>query len=382
MDDFHWMVGEENSDPVVWYQGRQVRVDQMQTTGHMRHMEDDLATIRSLGVRLVRYGINWRRAEPARGEYVWDLWDRAFAAFDELELDMVVDLLHFGVPDWMKGISDPQLPTYFMRYAEAFVARYPQAHWFTPVNEPFITAHFSTGIGIWNDSTSDESTFVRTLAQLCLADLLASAAIRADRSATFVHSEAFGHDLPAKDTEIDRSEAERANAFRLLSFDFRYDRIPDECISAAVESLDDALLTGIKDLSFREGVIAGHDYYPVSGLPNLSYSTMARNFHARYAVPFMIGETSNLGLDPSEGPRWLISLFEEGCGLRVSGLPFLGICWYSRGDQHDWDTTLTAPINQVTEVGLFDMDRRPRPAAATFRSLVERPVPSIMSAAP
>lgn len=52
----------------------------MQSTGHFDHLESDLADIGSLGVRLVRYGMSWRRAEPEEGVFSWQLWDRAFAA--------------------------------------------------------------------------------------------------------------------------------------------------------------------------------------------------------------------------------------------------------------------------------------------------------------
>ena len=46
-----------------------------------------------------------------------------------------------------------------------------------------------------------------------------------------------------------------------------------------------------------------------------------------------------------------------------------GICWYSRGDQYDWDTALVEPVGKVTEVGLFDAERRPRPVAAAYAQL-------------
>ena len=41
----------------------------------------------------------------------------------------------------------------------------------------------------------------------------------------------------------------------------------------------------------------------------------------------------------------------------------------SRGDQVDWESMLTVPVGAVTEVGLFDMDRRARPVAAAYGAL-------------
>lgn len=49
--------------------------------------------------------------------------------------------------------------------------------------------------------------------------------------------------------------------------------------------------------------------------------------------------------------------------------PVRGVCRYSRGDQYDWDTALVEPVGRVTEVGLFDAERRPRPVADAYARL-------------
>src|SRR5688500_6490134 len=107
------MVGEESSDPVVSFEGRRVRVDQMASTGHLDRIEDDLADIRAVAATHVRYGANSRRAQPEPGRFVWDRWDVALAACARRGLEPVVALLHFGVPDWLDGIADPRLPDAF-----------------------------------------------------------------------------------------------------------------------------------------------------------------------------------------------------------------------------------------------------------------------------
>jgi hypothetical protein len=56
--------------------------------------------------------------------------------------------------------------------------------------------------------------------------------------------------------------------------------------------------------------------------------------------------------------------------MRDRGLPVRGLCWYSRGDQYDWDTALSQPVGRVTEVGLFDAERRPRDVASAFAALL------------
>lgn len=361
--EFIWAVGEESSDPLVPFEGKRVRIDQMETTGHLGRLESDFADIAELGVRYIRYGINWRRTEPEQGRFEWSLWDRAVSAAERLQLELIVDLLHFGVPDWLSGVGDPRLPQAFLRYSEAFLSRYPQPRWFTPVNEPYIAALMSCKLGFWNEAERSEVAFITALARLLLADGIVGAAIRADRPARFLHAESFGP------PDLD----ERRAARRLLSSDLRYGVEPLEVVGASLDLLDDRLRADVAEVATTEGVVAGHDFYPASGAAAGDYPELARWFHDRYQVPFMVAETSNLGLDPSEGPSWLEDLFDGVSGLREEGRPCIGICWYSRGDQHDWHTGLIRPLGEVTPVGLFDIERKERPAAAALRKLVRGP---------
>ena len=100
-----------------------------------------------------------------------------------------------------------------------------------------------------------------------------------------------------------------------------------------------------------------------------AYEREARSWFARYDRPFWVAETSNLGLDVADGPVWLDRLVATLDRLRADGLPVHGLCWYSRGDQYDWHTMLTRPLGEVTEVGLFDAGRSPRPVAGAFARL-------------
>ena len=130
-------------------------------------------------------------------------------------------------------------------------------------------------------------------------------------------------------------------------------------------------------------IIAGHDLYPVSVTAHgtraqrpltiadrvAAYETTAAAWHDRYQVPFWVAETSNLGLPVDDGPAWLDALVAGLDRLTAAGRPVRGLCWYSRGDQYDWHTALTKPVGEVTEVGLFDAERRPRAVAGAYSTL-------------
>ena len=85
--EFVYSVGEEGSDPIVDVQGLPFRHDQYAQSGHYHNMTQDLRAIAGLGVKVVRYGMPWRRAEPHDGEYDWSLWDRALEAIARVRAD-------------------------------------------------------------------------------------------------------------------------------------------------------------------------------------------------------------------------------------------------------------------------------------------------------
>lgn len=385
--------GEEASDPIVSHDGHDVRVDELAASGHLDRQDGDLADVAALGVEFWRYGMPWRLTEPEPGRYEWTLWDRALEACDRHGLTPIVDLCHFGLPDHYEGFRDPAWVDGFTHYVEAFLARYREPLFFTPVNEPVITAMFSTHLGMWNDRLASRSDYMATLANVTLANLEALDRIDSDRRGWWIGAEGFTCHITTTDEDV--AAAEEARALEQLVWDLHLGVEPPASVADVHEVVDDRIITRIASLAGRfpaERTIAGHDFYPISvtvhdadaarGRPATTprpqptitdrvdaYDVEARRWYARYNRAFWVAETSNLGLDPMRGTEWLDTLVACLDDMAADDLPVRGICWYSRGDQYDWHTALTVPIGEVTEVGLFDAYRRPRPVAAAFGEL-------------
>lgn len=381
--------GEEGSDPLVLHEGRVVRVDQYRASGHLERLDADLADVAGLGVKVWRYGMPWRLTEPEPGVYDWTLWDRALEACRRHGLDPVIDLCHFGLPDHHGGFCDTTWVDDFARYVDAFLARYPEPRWFTPVNEPGITAMFSALLGMWNDRLASEGDYFVALGNVVLANLEALARIRADRDGWWIGSEGFGCDLADADDEAGIRAATRARDLQQAVWDLHLGLAPRGGAARLTDVVADSIQSRIEALVGvvpPDRIIAGHDIYPVSvtahgtraGRPLSiadrvrAYEDEATAWHERYQVPFWVSETSNLGLAVDQGSEWLAALTASLDTLSASGLPVRGICWYSRGDQYDWDTALMSPIGTVTEVGLFDAQRHPRPVAQHYATLARR----------
>ncbi len=379
-------VGEEGSDPIVLHEGERVRVDQYAASGHYDHLDADLADVAALGVRVWRYGMPWRLAEPSPGVYDWTLWDRALDACRRHRLEPVIDLCHFGLPDHHAGFCDAGWVDGFERYVKAFLARYPEPRWFTPVNEPGITALFSARLGMWNDRRATEDDYFTALANITLANLEALRLIRADRDGWWIGSEGFGCHLTDPGDGAGLLAATDARDLEYAVWDLHLGVAPRGIASRLIEVVSPAILERIEALAGvlpADRIVAGHDIYPVSVAAHgtraerpvtlvdriAAYEATATSWYERYQAPFWVSETSNLSLPVEQGAEWLEAMAASLTSLGERGLPVRGICWYSRGDQFDWDTALTMPVGSVTEVGLFDAERKARPVAAAYAAL-------------
>ena len=301
---------------------------------------------------------------------------------DEMEIEVIADLCHFGVPDWLGGFQDPAFPVLFADYARAFARRYPWVRYYTPVNEIFICASFSALRGFWNEQLQSEAAFVTALRNLCMAHELAVEAILAERpDAIIVQGESLEHFHPAgRNAE---HHAQRENAFKNLSLDLTLGR---ELAPGMAGFLNENGVSS-NDLSFfREKRARGQrwlglDYYPTcehrvastgrttTRWKGHGFYSLAKEYYERYRIPLFHCETnrvSRLAVD------WLHQQFNEVMALRASGIPIHGFTWYSLTDQIDWQHGLRVERNDLHAVGLYDLDRRIRPVGIAYRDLIAR----------
>ncbi|HYZ34943.1 MAG TPA: family 1 glycosylhydrolase, partial [Crenalkalicoccus sp.] len=217
---FLFGTGIENSAPVI---AEGFRRDQMAECGHYDHWREDFALVRELGCDMLRYGPQLHTTLRGPGRHDWSFADETLPALRALGIVPVVDLCHFGVPDWIGDFQNPDFPPLFADYARAFAARFPWVQLYTPVNEMLITAVFSAKYGWWNEQLSSDRGFVTALKHAVRANVLAMEAILAVRpDAIFVQSESteyFHADSPAA-----IGPAECRNAERFLSLDLNYGR--------------------------------------------------------------------------------------------------------------------------------------------------------------
>jgi beta-glucosidase/6-phospho-beta-glucosidase/beta-galactosidase len=381
---FMFATGIENSIPTI-NNGR-TRIDQMEKCGHYTHWRTDFELLDDLDIQVLRYGPPLHTTYIGPGRYDWSFADMTFAEIRRRNIIPIVDLCHFGVPDWIGNFQNPDFPDLFAAYAEDFARRYAWVQLYTPINEMFICAQFSAAYGWWNEQLRSDQAFVTALKHIVKANVLAMERILKVRpDALFIQSESSEYFHAENPAAI--KPAEIMNARRFLSLDLNYGRRLD---SEMYEFLMDNGMAReeyhffLSRSSLRHHCIMGNDYYVTNehrvsadGATRAAgdvfgYDEITRQYYDRYRLPVMHTETNLMeGPTGQEAVDWLWKQWANVLHVRNTGVPIVGFTWYSLTDQVDWDVALREENNRVTPVGLYDLDRNIRPIGRCYKHLID-----------
>jgi beta-glucosidase/6-phospho-beta-glucosidase/beta-galactosidase len=102
-EDFLWATGIEDTFVPQTRPGHRA-LDEYQLMGHYEHWRQDLALVRDLGLKMVRWGVPWYRLEPFQpGEFDWRWTDQVIPYMvHDLGITPIVDLMHYGCPFWLR----------------------------------------------------------------------------------------------------------------------------------------------------------------------------------------------------------------------------------------------------------------------------------------
>jgi beta-glucosidase/6-phospho-beta-glucosidase/beta-galactosidase len=379
---FMFATGIENSAPTI-NNGR-TRIDEMEKCGHYKHWRTDFELVRDLDISFLRYGPPIHTTFLGPGRYDWEFADLTFEYLKQHEILPIVDLCHFGVPDWIGNFQNPDFPELFAAYAAAFARRFPWVQLYTPVNEMYICATFSASYGWWNEQMTSDQAFVTALKHIVKANVLAMGRILDVRpDAIFIQSESSEYFHADNPKAI--KPAEIMNARRFLSLDLNYGRRVD---SEMYEFLLDHGMTREEyhffiDQSLRHHCIMGNDYYVTNehrvaadGSTRAAgdvfgYDEITRQYYDRYRLPVMHTETNiSEGPNGDEAVEWLWKQWSNVLRVRNNGVPIVGFTWYSLTDQVDWDVALREERGTVNPLGLYDLDRNIRAVGKAYKQLM------------
>src|ERR1700712_2852644 len=96
---FMFATGIENSTPMI-NNGRK-RIDEFEKCHHYTYWRKDFELVKEMGIQFLRYGPPIHRTFISQGKYDWSFADATFGYLKQLQIVPIVDLCHFGVPDWI-----------------------------------------------------------------------------------------------------------------------------------------------------------------------------------------------------------------------------------------------------------------------------------------
>ena len=395
-DAFWWATGIEDTfitapDPKT---GR--TLDEYELTEHYRRWRSDLDLMAELGVRAARYGVPWHRIQPEPGRWEWAHADEPLERLLELGIEPQVDLVHYGLPGWIEGAwLHPDYPARVAEYAARLAERFKgRIRWYTPLNEPRVTAWYCGRLGWWPPYRRSWRGFVAVTLAIAAGIEATVAALRA------VDAEIVAYHVDATDLyETDDPELEPTTMRRrdivFLALDLVAGRVDDrhplhawlrehgasdETLGRLIAGATPPEVIGLnlyplftrkKVLRDTRGRLRIRMPYTEEGL----VEGVARAYWRHFGLPMMISEIATSG-SIARRLRWLERSVGAVRGLRSEGVPLVGYTWWPMFAlvTWAWRQGRRSVADHLMQMGLWDLDaelnRKPTALVDAYRAVV------------
>ncbi len=310
------------------------RLDLLAATGHDRLAATDYAALRAHGIRAARDGVRWHLCEPEPGRLDWSTLRPMLHAARAAGVDVVWDLCHYGVPDWLDVFS-PAFPGSLARFAAAVAALVRDeggAPFFCPVNEISFWAWAGGEVGRFGPFALGRGDELKR--QLVRAAVAATRAVRAtDPRARFITAEPLIHVASGTGDPAHDAEAEQHRLTQFAACDMLCGRVAPE-LGGGPDVLD---LVGVNFYPDNQWYL-GNYTIPLGHHAHRPLSEMLAEVAARYDRPILVAET---GAEGAGRAAWLHYVGAEVRAAQARGVPVDGICLYPVLDYPGWEDDRT-----------------------------------------
>lgn len=394
---FFWLSGIEDTFITAPCEKTTRTLDEYELTGHYRAWRSDLALFDELALRAVRYGIPWHRIQPSPKTWNWQWAERPLERLLELGIEPIVDLVHYGLPGWIdRAYLHPDFDRYMAEYAFRVAERFRGSiRWYTPLNEPRITAWYCGKLGFWPPFARGWRGFAQIAMQIARGTVRTVSAVRqVDASIVFLHVDAT--DVYESSHETTRHEARLRERLVFLPLDLVTGKVTPAhplCAWLRAQGVSESELEALSAHAVDLDVV-GVNMYPLFSRKVLSrskhglrarmpYATaevlerIVRRYWQRYRRPIVISETASEG-SVRRRRAWLDDSVHAVKRLRARGIPVLGYTWWPLFALVTWayrqgDKSLDEYLKQM---GLYDLKpvngrlvRVPTPLVQAYRAL-------------
>jgi beta-glucosidase/6-phospho-beta-glucosidase/beta-galactosidase len=320
-----------------------VRLDLIRATGHDRHALRDYRLCADLGFKTIRDGLRWHLVEKSPGRYDWSSWQPMLEAAEQIGLQVIWDLFHYGSPDCV----DQATPDFAKRFTD-FVLAAIEVQQTVTGRPPLVCPLNEINFLSW---AVDDGYFPRVgpkqrgwfKHQLVRTAIMASKAIKQRwPKSTIVWAEPLIHIAP----HDLRRETVRGAKQNLQGMYEAYDWI----MGLAQPELggDPSLvdLVGVNFYPHNQWYWKGptipmghHEYRPLAD--------MLIEMADRYGKPIFLSET---GAEGTGKPSWLHYVCNEVRDAMGRGADVRGICWYPITAYPGWDNSRHAETGLLSTV--------------------------------
>jgi beta-glucosidase/6-phospho-beta-glucosidase/beta-galactosidase len=394
-DSFWWSTGIEDTFITAPHPTTGRTLDEYELTDHYRRWTDDLSLMADLGVTCARYGVPWHRIQPEPSRWDWRHADETLERLLALGIAPQVDLVHYGLPPWLsEAYLDPDYPVRVADYAGRLADRFKgRIHWYTPLNEPRITAWYCGRLGWWPPYRRSWKGFVAVMLAVAEGIQRTVAALRAvDPEIVAYHVDAT--DLYETDDPALEPEVRRRRDLVFLALDLVAGRVDDrhplfgwliaqgadparlERLAARPEPPEVIglnlypMFTRKRLVADARGRLRVHMPYTEAGL----VEGVARAYHEHFGVPLMISEIATAG-SVRRRLGWLDRSVEAVARLRAEGVPVVGYTWWPMFSlvTWAWRQGRRDVAAHLARMGLYDLDaelnRNHTPVVDAYRAL-------------
>lgn len=360
---------------------------------HYRRYADDFRLLRSLGHRHHRLSIEWSRIEPAEGEIdaaEIDHYRRVFASLRELGIEPWVTLHHFTTPSWLArrgGFARRENLEAFRRFVEQAARAYGDvvSHWCT-INEPTVVAEMGYRFAYFPPRIADEAIAADVLGNLFRAHALACEVVKETAKlppeiGITLAVQAHEPLRPASESDVrlaSRRDAESTGACydALRTGVLAYPGRPPEEVPGLKSS---STFVGIQYYSrvrydgesngpaapdFERPITQmGWEIYPEGFGPLLRRA-------AATGLPVLVTENGVCVDDDSVRIEYIADHLAVIDQVRREGADIRGYFYWSAMDNFEWNFGY-GPKFGLIEVDRQTLERRPRPSAYFFQSVIQ-----------
>lgn len=320
-----------------------VRLDLIKATSHDKHAFKDYALCRKLGFTTLRDGLRWHLIEKSPSKYDWSSWLPMLEAAEEVGVQIIWDLFHYGSPDCIDQAA-PDFPERFRDFAMAALEVQQSVSKRPPLVCPLNEINFlswAVDDGYFPPVGPKRRGWIKD--QLVRTGIAAARAIKESwPKATIVWAEPLIHIAPH-----DRRRATiRGAQDNLQGMYEAYDWILG---MARPELGGDPSLVDIVGWNFyphnqwywRGPTIpmGHHEYRPLAD--------MLVETAGRYKKPLFLSET---GAEGTGKPSWLHYVCSEVRDAMSRGCEIRGICWYPITAYPGWDNSRHAETGLLSTV--------------------------------